>query len=54
MRAEFTDITERADKDGVSGRLRKERNMSLVFVPGLGVFTRDPALVYMSSRNRSE
>ena len=40
MGAEFTEDRERADTDGVSGRLGKERSMSLVFVYDLGILLR--------------
>lgn len=45
---------EKADTEGVSGRLRKERTMSLAFAQGQGVFTKKSGLVYVSpqaSRN---
>lgn len=48
---------ETADTDGpgTSGRPRKEKSVSLTFVPGLGVSTEVGGLVYLSSqasRNR--
>jgi len=57
VRAKFIEDIERVDADGASGRLGKERNMSLIFASGLGFFTEDRGLVYMSSqasRNRRE
>lgn len=48
MRAEFTEDMERADTDGVSGRLRRERGMGLTFVQGLGFLLRDGRLVCVS------
>lgn len=55
VRVEFTEDTERADTDGVSGKLGKERESHLC--AGSGVFTEDGGLVYLSSqgsRNWSE
>ena len=46
--AQLKDV-ERTDTDGASGRLRKERSMSLRFVRSLGVFIEDCGLVYVSS-----
>lgn len=48
VRAEFTENTESADTDGVSGRLRKERWESGLCL-GLEVFVEDFGLVYVSS-----
>ena len=47
MRAEFIDDMERADTDGVSGRLRKERSMSLC--SKFGDFMEDGGLLYMGN-----
>ena len=47
----------RADTDRASGRYGKEGSMSLICVQGLGFFTEDSGLVYMSpqaSRNQFE
>lgn len=54
MGVELMEDIEKADIEGVSGRLRKERTMSLVFAQGQGVFTEESGLVYVSpqaSRN---
>ena len=40
VKAELDDV-ERADTDGGSRRLRKERSLSLVFVSGLGILIKD-------------
>lgn len=48
MRAEFIEDTERAGTDVASGRLRKERSRSFIFVQGLRVFTENGGLVYMT------
>ena len=50
VKAEFIEDVERADIDGMSRRLGKERSKSLIFVHGLGFFTGVSGPVYMPSR----
>ena len=48
MKAEFTEGVEIAATDRVSGRLRKKRRGSHLYL-GPGVFIEDSGLVYVSS-----
>ena len=49
MRAEFIEDTGSGDTERASGRLRKEKRMSVVFVWDLGFFFKSGGLGYMSS-----
>ena len=53
MKAEFIEDTEIAVTDGVSGRLRKGKSMSLLVVWGLGTFTEDEDLGYVPQASRN-
>lgn len=48
-KAEFIEDIERADIDRHSMGLGKERSMNFIFVWGLGFFTEDGSLAYVSS-----
>lgn len=49
-KTEFIEDIESTGSDGLSGRLRKESSMNLIFIQGLDFFIEDSGLVYMSSQ----